>query len=71
MPLFSEKFFTDAALGLVSALVVTGLWLLFVWANNSYVVRRGGGLLKYQAWRIFFTGIFVGLLIAISHSYRQ
>lgn len=49
MSLFSEHFLVEAVLGLASSLFVTGIWSIFVWINNQYVIRRGGDLLKYGA----------------------
>ena len=71
MSLFSEKFLIDAALGMLSAFVLTVLWSFFVWANNSYVVRRGGGLLKYDAKRILLRFTFLAFFLAIVHSFRK
>ena len=71
MSLPRESFWIDASLGLLSALVVTGLWSMFVWVNNWYVARRGGGLLKYGAWRLFLTCCLVLVVLDIVDFFKK
>lgn len=70
MSLTLDDVLLSVAIGLVSSLALTGLWWLFVWMNNWYVVRHGGATLKFNFWQVFLPPLLVSCVLMIIHPFH-
>ena len=71
MHLTLSNFLISAINVVLSSLIATGLFSLFVWINNWYEARHGGTLMKYNFRRIFVTLIGVSCVLSVIHSFGK
>jgi ABC-type sulfate transport system permease component len=70
--MMSHKLAVDLAVTCVVPPLLTGLWLIFVYLNNRWVERKGGGTkIAAHPWRNLINMFAVSLFLTVLDLFRK